>query len=245
MKKKILLGCISLAILVLSYTPLFILNPEDSVKLTLEDGIIQNISAICYFLSMCIIFYLFINSKSTKSDYLFRANRNIFFLILAFFFLFCLGEEISWGQRILNIKTPESISRINYQNEITIHNLIYFIGRDFNDIEKTNWTIIFSGSVIYSLWFLFYCVFIPLLNKLSNKAHNYFKKREVPLVSLWVGFLFPINYLTAKFIQKIEFNDLPIYLKTQPLTEIKENNYAILFLLVSISFLFVYKRAKS
>ncbi|MCA9370128.1 MAG: hypothetical protein H6774_02350 [Pseudomonadales bacterium] len=33
------------------------------------------------------------------------------------------GEEISWGQRLLGIETPEEIAKVNSQQEITIHNL--------------------------------------------------------------------------------------------------------------------------
>ena len=32
-------------------------------------------------------------------------------------------EEISWGQKIFNFTTPEIISNINTQNELTVHNL--------------------------------------------------------------------------------------------------------------------------
>lgn len=44
-----------------------------------------------------------------------------FFLALGVFFV--AGEEISWGQRILNIETPQAIVKINTQGELTIHNL--------------------------------------------------------------------------------------------------------------------------
>lgn len=33
------------------------------------------------------------------------------------------GEEISWGQRIFNVGTPEFLAGINHQNEITLHNI--------------------------------------------------------------------------------------------------------------------------
>jgi hypothetical protein len=37
--------------------------------------------------------------------------------------VFVAGEEISWGQRLLGIDTPQSIARENTQGETTIHNL--------------------------------------------------------------------------------------------------------------------------
>ena len=36
-----------------------------------------------------------------------------------------MGEEISWGQRILGFETPESISEINFQDEFNIHNISF------------------------------------------------------------------------------------------------------------------------
>ena len=36
------------------------------------------------------------------------------------------GEEISWGQRLLGLETPESLSDINHQNEINVHNITAF-----------------------------------------------------------------------------------------------------------------------
>lgn len=50
----------------------------------------------------------------------------ILFLLTALGSFFVLGEEISWGQRIFNIETPEALEEINTQGELTLHNLVYF-----------------------------------------------------------------------------------------------------------------------
>lgn len=42
--------------------------------------------------------------------------------------IFIAAEEISWGQRIFGIQTPESISKLNIQEELNIHNLEKFAG---------------------------------------------------------------------------------------------------------------------
>jgi hypothetical protein len=36
------------------------------------------------------------------------------------------GEEISWGQRLLDLETPESLGEVNHQNEINLHNITAF-----------------------------------------------------------------------------------------------------------------------
>ena len=36
------------------------------------------------------------------------------------------GEEISWGQRLLDLETPEALTAVNHQNEINVHNITAF-----------------------------------------------------------------------------------------------------------------------
>ena len=45
------------------------------------------------------------------------------YFVLSICFLFVAGEEISWGQRLLNIETPDILMKHNKQGEITLHNL--------------------------------------------------------------------------------------------------------------------------
>lgn len=45
-----------------------------------------------------------------------------FFLLVGVIFFIIAGEEISWGQRILNIEVPDIIARNNTQGELNIHN---------------------------------------------------------------------------------------------------------------------------
>ena len=52
-------------------------------------------------------------------------NRGMAFLygLLSLGFVFLMGEEISWGQRILGWETPSQIAAINEQDETNLHNL--------------------------------------------------------------------------------------------------------------------------
>jgi hypothetical protein len=38
--------------------------------------------------------------------------------------LFVAGEEISWGQRLLGLETPERLAELNNQDEVTVHNIV-------------------------------------------------------------------------------------------------------------------------
>jgi len=42
--------------------------------------------------------------------------------------IFFAGEEISWGQRMFSLATPESLKAINKQDEITLHNIEGVLG---------------------------------------------------------------------------------------------------------------------
>ena len=44
---------------------------------------------------------------------------------LGLFFGVCAGEEISWGQRIIGFKTPETIVGANEQHEFNLHNMSF------------------------------------------------------------------------------------------------------------------------
>lgn len=82
-----------------------------------EDGPLENASAIIFFMAS-IIGYIVVGKffKTRKILY------GFLYLFLAFSFMMLALEEISWGQRIFDLETPESFSS-NLQNQITLHNL--------------------------------------------------------------------------------------------------------------------------
>lgn len=49
-------------------------------------------------------------------------------------------EEISWGQRLFGWSTPDALTRINYQDETTVHNITSF--------RRVIPTVLFVGSVL-------------------------------------------------------------------------------------------------
>ena len=224
-------------LLLVTFIPLFILSPEQLTVYEKEDGILESCSAICYLLSSFTLFYLFFKSKSDQEEFFLGTNRNYFFLFLGILFIFCFGEEISWGQRILKMNTPDWMSKINMQNETNIHNINIFHGLDENDNRKVGLAIWTNLERWFAIFWFFYCVLIPIFYLISDKAQNILRKIKLPIVPLRVGALFVFNYLIAKSIEKGNFFDVP-----PPIAETKENNIAILFLVISISFYFIQKK---
>lgn len=52
------------------------------------------------------------------------ARFRLFFSLLAFACLFVAGEEVSWGQRLFDIPTPEFFNEHNLQQETNLHNFL-------------------------------------------------------------------------------------------------------------------------
>lgn len=87
--------------------------------LTMEDGPLE----VFQFLSLLIAGILFLISALKEKKF---SLIQVIKFGFAGFLMFVAVEEISWGQRILMIPTPESLANINYQQEITLHNIRSF-----------------------------------------------------------------------------------------------------------------------
>lgn len=81
----------------------------------------------------------------------------ILFLLLAIGCFFVAGEEISWGQRIFHIATPERLAEKNIQGELTVHN----IGVLFALVYRAYMLIGLLGSTTW--------IFFKLLKKYLSK----------------------------------------------------------------------------
>jgi len=90
---------------------------ESYLSLIHEDGIIESATSIFYFISCLLSIIIGRNFIKSKNNF----SALLFFLFSATFFGIAM-EEISWGQRILNLETTEFFSE-NIQNETNFHNL--------------------------------------------------------------------------------------------------------------------------
>lgn len=94
-------------------------------KMNREDGVVESLSVV--FLALAAGLAL-LSSVKFEDD-----KRHRFALVfLAVLFIVMAGEEISWGQRILGLETPEAIKNINVQGETNFHNMFgYFFDHAF------------------------------------------------------------------------------------------------------------------
>ena len=125
-----------------------------------EDGILESAEAILYLLAS--IGFLYLCKK--------QGFKNIWIWGLAVLFFLIAGEEISWGQRIFSIATPESIADINVQQELNVHNI--------NGIHQH--VRLFGVIVILTI-----CYLIPASDRFIGSVRRFYKKIKMPVFPLW------------------------------------------------------------
>jgi hypothetical protein len=190
------------------------------VALIKEDGFYESVGALCFFTASVLFFILYFRSLSGNNLLVFSTRKNIFYFLLGILFLFVAGEEISWGQRIFNLQTPAFFQDKNIQGELNLHNLDIFNSVDANEIKRPWWDI-FSMSRLFKIFWFTYCFMCPLLNRISPFFAQWFTRFNLPLVPLWLGVLFPLNYVLSKVMD--------VAVGGYHYDEIEEFNHAILF----------------
>ncbi len=238
MKKKLIPGFVGLILIIVSN--ILILTQDSSKALTMvkEDGLIEYLEAILYLLSAIILFYLFVKSKSNKRIYFLKTKYNYFYLFFGIFLFLCFGEEISWGQRILNIRSPDFFLEHNAQEETNIHNLFIWETYDENGNPMKGLRHFISYYALYSyVWFLFFFL-VPLVSYLSKKMRNIFNSIKLPVIPLFTGALFVLNYIVVGYIEKINIIEYRI------VGEVKEFNFAFLFFITSYSLYLIFMQNK-
>lgn len=159
------------------------LFPRDVfAKLSKEDRLVENIQF--WVLVVAAIFAF----RSGLSLYKKKDIKNsVVFIIAALLLFFSAADEISWGQRILDIKTPESIASVNEQKELTIHNLSVFSGfvRPIYEIVG-----LYGGT----FW-----IISSFFKKLSNKPFYFY-------IPSWSTSLFYLPAFIFNFYSSIAIN---------------------------------------
>lgn len=86
-----------------------------------EDSLVENIQFI-----LILAAGLFFSWSSARLLRTGRRGFGMLYALVALATFFVAGEEISWGQRILGLRTPEALEAINWQREISVHNVYGF-----------------------------------------------------------------------------------------------------------------------
>jgi len=181
---------------ILCFSALLVLSPPTYNYLSLEDHLIENLTAINLFSCgvLILIYGNKINGLSSK-------NTSTFFKILFYTIgvVFIVGafEEISWGQRILGIETPEYLENINDQNELNFHN----INKRFFDVllDRINIAFVIVCTILLTLnkQFIYFiplpkveliCAFmlVPFYIQYNNPSLDFFHLQYIALLVLFI-----------------------------------------------------------
>jgi len=149
-----------------------------------EDKAIEYLGALALLVAAVAFFLCFLRTRGS-SEY--TPVNKLAFLLLALAFLFGAGEEISWGQRILGVETPQAIAESNAQQELTFHNLSALDG-------------VFTFENAFQLFWLGFGVAIPLLCALSATSRR-LVARLMPILPLWLAVLFIVQQANGELVQ--------------------------------------------
>ncbi|MCU0289227.1 MAG: hypothetical protein MUF15_22880 [Acidobacteria bacterium] len=131
-----------------------------------EDGIVEWLTAasLAACATVCLIRYFRLRSQKKRIF-------SIVLLVMALVFIFGMGEELSWGQRIFNYSSNNFFTEHNTQQEVNVHNL------QFGKVRLNK--IIFS--LLLSILFCFYLFVLPILYRLLKKIKQWVDDLAVPV----------------------------------------------------------------
>jgi len=221
---KLILALISL--LILSYVPGFIFDEPTMIQIVTEDGPYENLGALFFLVASVFFFLSYKNSKSGNDFFFFSLRKNVFYLLLGLLFFFIAGEEISWGQRIFGIETPDAIESSNIQKEMNLHNLKIFNSVDEQNVKRP-WYDIFSMSRLFRVFWFLFCIATPFLDKYSAFVKGLRQRLNIPLVPLSIGVLMLVNYLLSKVMERTVSDVIRF-------VEIEEFNHSLFFAVIAI-----------
>jgi hypothetical protein len=141
--------------------------------------------------------------------------RRLSLLVLALLFVFGTGEEISWGQRIFGIGTPDALSESNRQGELNLHNV--------NALGGVN--------ALFQLFWLIFGVVIPVVA--MWRPGRLLLERLTPILPVALAPLFVLNQLLTRGFDELLTRNPDLYNSTtfpasHGIVEIKETVACVL-----------------
>ncbi|MBD0352639.1 MAG: hypothetical protein ICV65_15935 [Flavisolibacter sp.] len=137
---------------------------------TVEDGLVEWLTVAGLLLGAFTCFIRIVRLRTNKS-WLFLFVT----LMLGLVLFFGAGEEISWGQRIFGIQSPEYFKEHNTQGETNIHNLI------LDGVRLNRWIF----SILLSIVLGIYVIVIPLLYRSKKWMQRIVDYWGIPLPKMF------------------------------------------------------------
>lgn len=175
-----------------------------------EDGVIETIGAMALFVTAAVFAVLARRGRAERRP----ALAVIVLAGLAVVFFVGGGEEISWGQRVFDIATPDSLSEINRQQETNLHNIGVV-----STLAEATFVLLWVGMALVA----------PVAAR--TRRVGGLVRRYVPVIALPIGLVFVLNFAVAKVLlatvdDRVSASKYPA---VHRVTETKESVYSVLF----------------
>lgn len=233
--KRSYIVVVPLGIILLSY--LLLLLPLDQLtKLSQEDGPIENAGAIFFGIASILFFSTFLYSKGQGLHFgNWHTKRQPVYILFALLFFVAMGEEISWGQRIFNLETPESLGRINTQKEINLHNLTFVNGQNPDGTLKSGWEALFTSHRIFYGIIFCWLVVLPLVQVYWRWFNRKLDPVNIEFHPVWIGLLALSILVIGKMIKLLVKEQSADW--NHAISEITETNLALFIAFVGYLYL--------
>jgi len=182
--EKIILVMAAVAIVIGIF--LFYTNVARFEEYVKEDGIVEWLTVVGLLLGSIVCFSRFLLLLHKRSRWFLFVT-----LGLGLFLFFAAGEEISWGQRIFGLKTPEYFQEHNAQHETNLHNLVV----DGVKLNKLIFSILLVGALAVFL------LIVPLLYQRNNWARKFLDKSAVPVPRFYQVLGFVMVFILINIIR--------------------------------------------
>jgi hypothetical protein len=184
---------LSVAIILIVGYILFYTNVHNFEAYVHEDGVVEWLTVVGLLAGCFVCLYRFVKLFKHKRGWFLTVT---FILMILLFFV--AGEEVSWGQRIFGLKTPEFFMEDNAQHEINFHNLVI-------DGVKLN-KVIFSFGLIAAL--VVYLGIMPILYYKNRKIKNFIDASGVPVPQLYQIISFLLLFIITSLLHHEKNSEL-------------------------------------
>ena len=112
------------------------------------------------------------------------------------------------GQRIFHFPTPAKLQVINKQQEFNIHDIKLDANRSSHKGFYHYLAKLLDVSFLFQIFWFVWCLIIPFGFGVNIQIRRWLNACSVPVMSLWLGYLFVINYFIAKFLGMFNTKEL-------------------------------------
>jgi amino acid transporter len=208
----------AVAVYILASYCLLLLGRDAIDKLIEEDGFVEWVGTVGLFVGAVCFFWAFLIAGRPAYRDRYGPWKRLALLGLALVLFVAAGEEISWGQRLFGLSTPESLGAVNTQDETNLHNIDFFQNA-------------LSVDRLFQLFWIGFAVAVPVLSRFWEPARRAFE-RFLPIFPLSLALLFVFNQAVQTVFQWVLGRSPDLYHSTYAIgsssVEIVESNVGLL-----------------